>query len=201
MAHALQLVARQARSGAGWRKVLLALSLAALSTLSLAQKVKVGYDKSVDFSKYKTYSWAQPAMPITRPLLYANVVGSIDGELHSKGLERTEKDADLIMVAAGGIDFQTVAAGGTPLSSTYTGPPLVWNATMWTGKEGQGQLMGPVPDASLILQFVDRRTNQLIWSGTVTQKLDIEQKSKSLELVNKAIAKLLKQFPPSPSSK
>jgi len=61
--------------------------------------------------------------------------------------------------------------------------------------------MGPVPDASLVLQFVDRRANQLIWSGTVTQKLDIEQKSKSLELVNKAIAKLLKPFPPSSSLK
>ena len=182
-------------------KLMIGLCLAALSSLSLAQKVKVGYDKSVDFSKYKTYSWAQPAMPVTRPLLYANVVGSIDGELHAKGLERTEKDGDLTLIAAGGIDFQTVSTGGTPLSSTYTGPPPVWNATMWTGKEGRGELMGPVPDASLVLQFVDRRANQLVWSGTVTQKLDIEKKSKSLELVNKAIAKLLKPFPPGSSSK
>jgi hypothetical protein len=186
---------------AGRRKLMLGLCLAGLSSLSLAQKVKVGYDKSVDFSKYKTYSWGQPAMPVTRPLLYANVVGAVDGELHSKGLERTEKDADLILIPAGGVDFQTVSTGGTPLSSTYTGPPPVWNATMWTGKEGRGELMGPVPDASLVLQFIDRRTNQLIWSGMVTQKLDIERKSKSLELVNKAIAKLLKPFPPRASSR
>jgi hypothetical protein len=105
------------------------------------------------------------------------------------------------MFAAGGIDFATVSTGGTPLSSTYTGPPPVWNATVWTGKEGRGELMGPVPDASLKLEFVDRRANQLIWAGTVTEKLDIEQKSKSLELVNKAIAKLLKQFPPGSSSR
>jgi hypothetical protein len=183
------------------KKLLLGLSLAALSSICLAQKVKVGYDKSVDFSKYKTYTWAPLATPPTRPLLYANVVGSIDGELHSKGLERAEKDGDLVLIAAGGIDFATVSTGGTPLSSTYTGPPPVWNATVWTGKEGRGELMGPVPDASLVLQFVDRRTNQLIWAGTVTEKLDIEQKSKSLELVNKAIAKLLKQFPPGSSSR
>jgi Domain of unknown function (DUF4136) len=192
---------REAGMSAGRSRLMLLLCLAALSSLSLAQKVKIGYDKSVDFSKYKTYTWAQPSMPVTRPLLYANVVGSIDGELHAKGMERTEKDGDLTLIAAGGIDFQTVATSGTPLSSTYTGPPPVWNATMWTGKEGRGELMGPVPDASLVLEFVDRRANQLIWSGTVTQKLDIEQKSKSLELVNKAIAKLLKPFPPSSSSK
>lgn len=199
MAQTSQLVEREAGNKA--RRLLLGICLAAFSSLSLAQKVKVGYDKSVDFSKYKTYSWAQPATPPTRPLLYANVVSSIDGELHSKGLERTEKDGDLVMIAAGGIDFQTVSTGGTPLSSTYTGPPPVWNATMWTGKEGRGELMGPVPDASLALQFVDRRANQLVWSGIVTEKLDIEQKSKSLELVNKAIAKLLKQFPPNSSSR
>jgi hypothetical protein len=35
-----------------------------------------------------------------------------------------------------------------------------------------------------------------VWSGTVSEKLDIENKKKSLELVDKAIAKLLKQFPP-----
>jgi len=183
------------------KKLWVGLGLAAFSSLVFAQKVKVGYDKSADFSKYKTYSWAAPAMPPTRPLLYAEVVNTIDGELNAKGLTRTEKDGDLVLMAAGGIDFAMVASGGTPLSSTFTEPPPSINATVWTGAEGQGQLQGPIPDASLALQFVDRRSHQLIWSGMVTQKLDIEQKKKSLELIDKAIAKLLKQFPPSPSSR
>jgi hypothetical protein len=170
--------------------------VAALTTAALGQKVKVGYDKSVDFSKYKTYTWAAPATPPTRPFLYESVVGAIDSELKSKGLMRIEKNGDLVLMGAGAIGFGIAVSGGTPLSSTFAGPLPAINATVWTGAEGQGQLMAPVPDGSLTVQFVDRSANLLVWSGTVTQKLDIEQKKKSLELVDKAITKLLKQFPP-----
>jgi hypothetical protein len=162
----------------------------------LGQKVKVGYDKGVEFSKFKTYTWAAPATPPTRPFLYESVMGSIDGELKSKGFVRTEKDGDLTLIAAGAIEFGIAVSGGTPITSAFSNPPPAINSTMWTGAEGQGQLMGVVPDGSLTVQFVDRGANLLVWSGTVTQKLDIEQKKKSLELVDKAIIKLLKQFPP-----
>jgi hypothetical protein len=53
-----------------------------------------------------------------------------------------------------------------------------------------------VPEGTLALTFVDRASNKVVWCGTVTEKLDIENKKKSLERVDKAIAKLLKQFPP-----
>jgi len=172
------------------------LCLSALTATVFAQKVEVGYDKSVNFAKYKTYTWTEPAMPPTRPLLYATVVSSIDGNLASKGLQHVEKDGDLLLVSAGGIGFAIVVSGGTPHISTFTGPPPAMNSTMWTGAEGPGQLMPAVPDGTLELQFVDRKLNQVIWSGTVRQTLDIEKKQKSLELASKAVAKLLKQFPP-----
>ena len=176
--------------------VLIGLLAVVVAPPAFPQKVKVGYDKSVDFSKYKTYTWAKPAMPPTRPLLYETVVSSIDEKLRSKGLQRTDKDGDLELVAAGGIGFEINVSTGTPISSTFTGPLPATNATMWTGAEGGGALMPAVPDATLLLEFVDRIANLIVWSGTVTQKLDIEKKTKSLELADKAVAKLLKQFPP-----
>lgn len=178
------------------RELCITLSFAALCTLSFAQKVKVGYDKSADFSKYKTYTWEEPAMPPSYPRLYAIVIGSVDGELNSKGFSRLDKDGDLVLIPSGGIGFATVFSGGTPISSTFSGPPPTLNSTMWTGAEGQGQLMPVVPDGTLALEFVDRTANLVVWSGTVTQKLDIEKKTKSLELASKAVSKLLKQFPP-----
>jgi hypothetical protein len=36
----------------------------------------------------------------------------------------------------------------------------------------------------------------VVWSGTAKVKLDVERKSKSLELIDKSIIKLLKGFPP-----
>jgi hypothetical protein len=53
-----------------------------------------------------------------------------------------------------------------------------------------------VPEGTLILTLVDHSSNKVVWTGTVTEKLDIEKKDKSLERIDKAIVKLLKQFPP-----
>jgi hypothetical protein len=170
--------------------------VASIAGSAFAQKVKIGYDKSVDFARYKTYTWAKPAMPPTRPILYETVVSTVDGELKSKGLQRTEKDGDLTLFGAGGLDFAIAVSQGTPLSSTFSGPPPDIDATVWTGAEGSGNLLPAVPDGTLELQFVDRSSNHVIWSGIVSQKLDIEQKQKSLKLASKAVVKLLNKFPP-----
>jgi hypothetical protein len=96
----------------------LCLFLSAFATTAFAQKVNVGYDKSVDFSRYKTYTWAEPAMPPTRPMLYSTVVGSVDEELKTRGLQRVEKDGDLILTLAGGVEFGISGAAGTPILTT-----------------------------------------------------------------------------------
>jgi hypothetical protein len=182
--------------------VSIVLSVMLLAASLSAQKVKVGYDKSIDFSRFKTYSRLEPSMPPTRPVLYTFVVDSIDSELVAKGLQRIDKDGDLILELGGGVDYGMAVAPGAPLTSSYSGPVPAINSTMWTGANGgQGELMPAVPDASLHLQFIDRTANKIIWSGTVTEKLDPDDKAKSLELANKAVTKLLKQFPPSNHSK
>ena len=151
------------------------LLLSSLTTTTFAQKVKVGFDKSVDFSRYKTYAWTEPAMPPTRPMLYATVVG---------------------------IAFGINTAVGTPILPTYAGAPVSVNATMWTGAVGTENLTSSyVPQGTLQLQFVDRSNNKIIWNGRVSEKLDIERKQESLDRIYKAIAKLIKQYPPKASSK
>lgn len=169
---------------------------------AFSQKIKVGYDKSADFSNYKTYTWTDPTMPPLRPNLYHAVVQSVDIDLDSKGLKRVDKGGDLTLVPAGGVEFGIATSATTPVvSSDAGGPPPTIDSTMWTGAEGGGQLMGAVPEGTLQLQFVDHKANRVVWSGTVSEKLDIEKKQKSLELINKAIIKLLKQFPPKGSIK
>src|SRR5215469_5273658 len=164
---------------------------------SFAQKVKVGYDKTADFSKYKTYTRAAPSMPPTHPVLYQVVTDSIDNEMASKGFTKVDKDGDLTMITAGGVEYGNNVAAGTPMIGTYSGPPPSMNATMWTGAEGPSSLQGPmVPQGTLVIELVDRSSNNVVWTGSVTQKLDLEKKDKSLELVGKAVVKLLKPFPP-----
>jgi hypothetical protein len=160
-----------------------------------AQKVKVGYDKGTDFSKFKTYSWAEPAMPATRQALFEAVVGQVEIQLEGKGLTKVPKDGDLTLTPSGGVDYGFAGVASTPILPTYGGPPPSINGGMWTGASGPSGAGVYVPEGTLVLTFVDRTSNKVVWSGSVKQKLDIEQKDKSLELADKAVIKLLKKFP------
>ncbi|HEY1896184.1 MAG TPA: DUF4136 domain-containing protein, partial [Terracidiphilus sp.] len=68
------------------------------SACGFAQKVKVGYDKNADFSKYKSYTWHAPAITQTRPLLTANVIGMIQSELQVKELVSMDQGGDLTLI-------------------------------------------------------------------------------------------------------
>jgi len=165
---------------------------------AFSQKVEVGYDKTIDFSRYKSYTIPKPSMQPTRPVLYSTVMGAIYNELKAKHFEASDSGGDLILLCIGGMEFGTNVAAGTPILPTYGGPPLSMNATMWTGAAGPGNLSTApyVPEGNLMLTFVDPKLHKIVWSGTVSERLDIEQKNDSLKRVEKAISKLLKKFPP-----
>jgi len=171
--------------------------LAACSSVASAQKVKVGYDKTADFSKYTTYTWAPPGVPPARPLLYYHVVSTIDEYLKSKGLKKTEQGGDLILAGAGGVGFGVNTPAGTPIVPSYSGLPPSIDSGMWVGAGGVASGMAPlVPEGTLLLEFVDPRVNKVVWSGSVSEKLDNEKQDESLKRVDRALAKLLSKFPP-----
>jgi hypothetical protein len=178
------------------RIFVLLLALAFALTSAFAQKVKVGYDKSVDFSKFTTYSWLEPTAKPSRPLLYDSMISYVSYELELKGLKKTAANSDLLVIPTGDVDFDLSGAAATPLLPTFSGPPPSINAAMWTGATGPSDVATWVPEGELVLTFVERSTNKEIWTGSVRQKLDSSNKAKSLELVYSAVEKLFKQFPP-----
>ncbi len=161
-----------------------------------AQKTKVGYDKSVDFSRFKTFTLRIPP-PSSRPLLHASVVGSIKNGLESKGLASKENGGDLTVIAAGSLDYGLNSAIN-PLADTCANcqAPQV-DVLRWAGfKPPPGSSGKPQPKGVLELDIVDRESNKVVWSGTVMQKLDAQKPDQSLQRVGAAIEKLLLEFPP-----
>lgn len=179
------------------RKLQIVLLMGTLSaTCCFAQKVKVGHDKSVDFSKYKSYTFQAPERT-GRPLLNMTVVSSIKTEVEAKGLTSMEQDGDLTLIANGSFDYGLNSdAGFTSDSCANCKAPLV-DPMEWTGKMAPpGSSGSGHPKGVLELIFVDRASNKIVWAGTVEQKLDPEKKQKSLERAHAAIKKLLVEFPP-----
>jgi hypothetical protein len=185
---------KQVNSGMKKLPVLFLILMSA--ACGFAQKVKVGFDKTTDFSKYKTYTWHAPAITQNRPLLYANVIGTIRSELQVKELVSVDKDGDLTLITHGSIDYGFGSGSGvTDDSCKNCQAPLV-DPTEWTGTPPAGGGGAGLPKGTLEMHFIDRASNKVVWSGTVVQKLDPDKKEQSLDKVFAAIHKLLLEFPP-----
>jgi hypothetical protein len=180
------------------RKLIVLMMLVTLSISGgMAQKVKVGYDKSVDFSKFKTYTLKLPPPPTTRPLLYASVVGSIRHGIEQKGLVSVEKGGDLTVIPSGSLDYG-LDSEVNPVADTCANcqAPQV-DVLLWAGFEPPpGSAGKPQPSGILRLDMIDMVANKQVWAGMVEQKLNPQKPDQSLEKVGTAIAKLLSEFPP-----
>jgi hypothetical protein len=175
-----------------WPAVLLAL--VSLNYAANAQKVRVGFDKTADFSKYHTFSWGQSGTaPTEAALRRAVVMAEIESVLAGKGLERVDQYGDLTLDAQGGLggeiggEHQEVTAPATsspssPMNTVWSGAPVAAGSYVLKG--------------TLVLNFVDTATKSLVWEGTVATKLDNGNQDKNFKHLRKAIAKLLERFPP-----
>jgi uncharacterized protein DUF4136 len=165
-------------------RTLLFVTLAVV-TAAFAQKIKTGYDKSADFSGYKTYAWTQQQPSPIQPLVATIIVGDIDHELAAKGLRKVEKDPDVLVAYYAGGSAQSAFMQNDPgyLSTGGIPPP---NATMWTGSLPASALP-QVVKGILVIDLVDARKKQLVWRSSAEAKLDYEKRSKIYDTVNKVI--------------
>ena len=176
-------------------KILWATLFVALITLTaFGQKVETGFDKSADFSQYHTFSWPRaedaPEMTMRRLL----VMGEIEDRLKSKGLARVEEGGDLILSGSGGFGGETGGAGMTAAVLPTYSTPTYTTSTMWTG--ATPTTGATVLHGTLVLQMAERTTGKVVWQGAVTQKVDMDNKAKTIERIKGAIAKLIEKYPP-----
>ncbi len=179
------------------RAVLLLLLLA--SSSSIAQKVKTGHKKGTDFRQYHTFTFAPVELPIRRPLLAEMVKNGIVSEFEKRGLKQMESAGDLVLVAAGALDYQ----GNMAITTAYVPVPgynnVIWDPGWWVGSTIAWSSSGTFfQQGTLVLQLMDAKTNEVVWMGTVKQSvnLDLDSKEKTLKLIDKAIVKLVSEYPP-----
>jgi hypothetical protein len=86
------------------KHLLLLLTLFVFSAPAVAQKIKVDYDKSADFSKFKTFSWTRGAPP-TNPLINQIIIDGVEQSLTAKGLTKVNDGGDLLISVAVAIQY------------------------------------------------------------------------------------------------
>ena len=183
--------------------VSIVLLLLAVST-AVAQDVRYKFDSKADFSKFKTYKWvpikdaANNDTAQVDNLLDKQIKDAVDAELGKKGLTKTDADtADLYVGYLAGIGTEI------QFSSYNTG----WGyGPGWTGGgwyRVSGTITGPnyygVYEGQLAVDMNDSENHALVWRGVASRTVDPESNpDKQQKNLAKAVAKLLKNYPPPP---
>jgi hypothetical protein len=169
----------------------------------LAQKVKVDFDKEVDFSKYKTYTfltWQDDIDQLMNDFDKKRIRDAFKEQMDIRELEMVESGADMTLSLYLVIDQKTSVTGYT----NYYG-----GAGMGYRRGGMGWGMGHSTtnytendylEGTMVLDVFDGESKDQIWQavgvGTVTEKPEKREKS-----IPKSVKKLMKKFPIEPVKK
>jgi hypothetical protein len=156
-----------------------------------AQKIKVQYDQSVDFSKFKTYG-IDPIDNAAKPMLQLAIQGAIEHDLTRLGLTKVATNPDVYVQMYGAIDGDFTTHYHDPI---YGGaiPPYNSRVTLWHNIPGTYTTV-VIPKGTLMVDLIDANRKQLVWRGIAKQKLS-DQRDEVLDQVNTAVEKMFQQYP------
>ena len=161
--------------------------LVAVMSCSSVYDVSYDYDKQTNFGGLKTYNWLpKPPEAEIDSLNLERIRNAVNAQLESRGLRISSENPDFLIATHAGQKKQTII-----IDRGYGSGPY-WGA--WGG--------GPVKtysyeEGTLILDFVDAESKNLIWRGSARAALNpATTPEKKEKLISEAVEKILKNFPP-----
>ena len=157
--------------------------------LALAQKTSFDFDKTADFSKYKTYA-LKDGTKVGDPLVDNRIVAAIEAELAAKGLTKKDDGADIAVVYHVAFDKQQDI---TTYSSGYGGYGYRWGGGWGTTDVRVNQILV----GTLIIDVADAVKKDVVWRGMGVKEVDPQAKAEKREKnINAAVKKIMQNYPP-----
>jgi hypothetical protein len=164
------------------------MRLLALALLAACSSVSTNYDydTSYDFSKLRSYRWADiPSKADANPLVVQRVGAAVEAQLKAKGYLPAEGAPDFLVATYVGRQSRIQV---TDWGYGY-GPRAAWY--------GGGVDVYQYEEGSLIVDIVDARSKRLVWRGTATSIVDPDATPEErTKRINEAVGKMFKDFPP-----
>lgn len=158
-----------------------------LGAIAVAQSVNYDYDRSADFSRFKTYTWVR-GTELTDELNHKRVVRAIDSQLAAKGLSRVDGNADVVVAYRANFDENLQING---YSSGFGGPRF--------GNISGTATTQRIVTGTLVVDMMDARTRAIVWRGSAERDVNPGAKPEKREKnITKAAEKIFKNYPPKP---
>jgi hypothetical protein len=166
--------------------IMLSIAMIVLITIpSVAQQVKTDYDRSVNFSQYKTYSWS--SVKTKDPLLVDRIKNAVNSTLAGKGLTQVDSGGDL------SINAMEITKNQQTRDTFYDGGFGGWRR--WGGFGNATTTTETYKVGTLVVDLFDAQSKDLVWRGSSSDTLS-SNSNKNIENLNKGVDKMFKKFPP-----
>ena len=169
------------------------------ASAAFAQDVRYNFDKGTSFAQFKSYKWVvlKGATPVS-DLVDKQIKAAVDAELTKKGLMRSEQEtADLYIGYQAAIDTEKEYTS----YDTGWGYGPGWGYGGWYGGGG-GMTTGTTSTiyvGQLALDMYAASPKTLVFRSVASKTIDTKAKpEKQQKNLEKAMAKMLKSYPPKP---
>ena len=156
--------------------------------VSMAQQVKTDYDRSANFTHYKTYSWEHVK---TKDQLFVDRIKSaVNAALAARGWTQVESGGDISIVAVQMTNNQET------LNTFYSGFGGGWGWRRFGGG-GMGEATTTTETytvGTLVVDIFDSKTKKLLWRGSSSNTLS-NNSDKNIKNLDKGVEKMFRQFP------
>jgi hypothetical protein len=174
--------------------VFLLIGMILFAGTASAQQVKTDFDRSANFTQYKTYSWEQVK---TKDALDAGRIKSaVNAALAAKGWTQVDSGGDVSIVA------MEITKNQQTLNTFYDGFGGGWGYRRFGGG-GFGEATTTTDTykvGTVVVDLFDTKTKQLIWRGSESDTLS-NNSDKNIKNLDKGVEKMFKKFPPGSSNK
>jgi len=169
--------------------LLLILVAGAVFSCKPTLKVNTDYDRSANFSAYKTFSLYYLVTSRTvSELNEERIWNSIRTTMSRKGYIESNRNPDLVVNAV------SVLKNKKYLSATTSGYGGYRPYGYWGGSGTTTFQSNNYKEGSLLIDVVDAKTNKLVWEGIGNAEFEKKPKNPD-EAISNAVTKIMSEFP------
>jgi len=160
-----------------------------MGTPILAQTATIDYDHTVNFLKFKTYTWEK--VHATDPGVEDRITIALNRDMGGRYMTEVAKGGDVTIAAVEAArDKQEFTTFYDSLGSDYS-----WQRPWGSGFLDSQATLSDIPVNTLIIDMYDTKTHKLLWRGTIAGPLEGSQ-DKMNNAIDKEVTELISKFPP-----
>jgi hypothetical protein len=174
------------------RRISFSMAVAILAVTASLAEVKTDYDRTAEFSRYRTYSWGK--IHTENPLLGGRIQTAVASALAARGWTEVESGGDVSVMA-----MEMTEAHRT-LQTYYDSFGGGWGWRRWGS--GIGDSFGESTTTeetytvgTLVVDLFDTNARKLIWRGSASDTLS-DKSDKNIKKLNSDVQRMFDHFPP-----